>query len=192
MPCNDSGFMDPATFRHWGVLCARPNPHAAREPAGRAGTGRGASSPGGGAARWTGPPREGEGPEGRAATNETRRGRRSWDWSNAKDIWINQQPMDSEDALIRQVEATQRANPGLRQLVYRNSVHAMPWYKTVLAKLQDERYSGFFLRFGATAPLPNGSYYSPPCDSTYSPVRPYPVHKPAARGRACPADESLA
>ena len=100
--------------------------------------------------------------------------------------------MDSEDALIRQVEATQRANPEIRQLVYRNSVHAMPWYKTVLAKLQDERYSGFFLRFGATAPLPNGSYYSPPCDSTYSPVRPYPVHKPAARGRACPADESLA
>ena len=86
--------------------------------------------------------------------------------------------MDSEDALIRQVEATQRANPGLRQLVYRNSVHAMPWYKTVLAKLQDERYSGFFLRFGATAPLPNGSYYSPPCDSTYSPVRSCPFLVP--------------
>ena len=34
MPCNDSGFMDPATFRHWGVLCARPNPHAARERGG--------------------------------------------------------------------------------------------------------------------------------------------------------------
>ena len=82
--------------------------------------------------------------------------------------------MDSEDALIRQVEATQRANPGLRQLVYRNSVHAMPWYKTVLEKLQDERYSGFFLRFGATAPLPNGSYYSPPCDTTYDPVRSHP------------------
>ena len=82
--------------------------------------------------------------------------------------------MDSEDALIRQVEATQRANPGIRQLVYRNSVHAMPWYKTVLEKLRDERYSGFFLRFGATAPLPNGSHYSPPCDSTYNPVRPHP------------------
>ena len=98
----------------------------------------------------------------------------SWDWSNGKNIWINQNPMDAEHLLVRQLELTKKANPGGRHLVYRNSVHAMPWYSTVLSKLRDSQYAGFFLKFATTPPLRNGShggYWSPPCDATYHPPR---------------------
>jgi hypothetical protein len=95
----------------------------------------------------------------------------SWDWSNGKDLWINQKPMDSEGMLVRQLELTKAANPRGRHLVYRNSVHAMPWYATVLAKLRDPQYEGFFLKFADPPPLRNTSsgYWSPPCDATYTP-----------------------
>ena len=97
----------------------------------------------------------------------------SWDWSNGKADWVNQKPMDAEAMLVHQIELTAAANPRGRHLVYRNSVHAMPWYSTVLEKLRDPRYAGFFLRFAETPPLRNGSsgYWSPPCDATYAPPR---------------------
>lgn len=74
--------------------------------------------------------------------------------------------MDSEAALLRQAAATKKANPAAHVFVYRNSVHAMPWFATVREKLIDPLYAGFFLQFGQSPPRANGSYYSPPCDNT--------------------------
>ena len=90
----------------------------------------------------------------------------SWDWSNAKQVWVNEKPMDAETALVRQALAVKALNPTSRTFVYRNSVHAMPWFPTVRKKLRDPQYSGFFLSFAGRPPLPNGSYFSPPCEPT--------------------------
>ena len=75
----------------------------------------------------------------------------SWDWSNAKAIWVNESPMDSESKLATAAAQVKAANPRAKVFTYRNSVHAMPWFPTVREKLEDPRYSGFFLRFDPAA-----------------------------------------
>ena len=48
--------------------------------------------------------------------------------------------------LVQQAVETKRA--GARHVfVYRNIVKALPWFRTVREKLNDERFSGFFLKF---------------------------------------------
>jgi len=46
---------------------------------------------------------------------------------------------------------------------------ALPWFSTVREKLTDPAYSGFFLKFAPSGPLPNGSYHVPQCDDNYDP-----------------------
>ena len=65
-----------------------------------------------------------------------------------------------------QAERTKRANPDGKVFVYRNSVHAMPWFPTVRAKLEDPQYAGFFLHFD---PKRGHNTSVPQCDNTYSP-----------------------
>ena len=91
-----------------------------------------------------------------------------FDWSNAKQLWANDQPMRCEERLIDQVAMTKAANPAARVFVYRNLVKALPWYTSVREKISDPAYSGWFLKFGA--PTVNGtSYHVPTCDDSYSP-----------------------
>lgn len=77
--------------------------------------------------------------------------------------------MDAENTLIAQVEATKKQHPRLRQFVYRNSVHAMPWFASVRTKMADPAFSGFFLKFAPSPPRANGTYFSPNCDTTRTP-----------------------
>lgn len=89
----------------------------------------------------------------------------SYDWSNDKANWVLARPMDCEEAMLRQAIATKRHSPETRVFVYRNLVKALPWFSSVRRKLDDDRYSGFFLRF-----KPKGPYHVPPCTTqTISP-----------------------
>ncbi len=92
----------------------------------------------------------------------------SVDWSNSKNVWVAQHPMDSEGALVAQAVALHAARPEQRVWVYRNLVIAYPWFPSVRAKMVDPAYAGWFLRFGAP-PFGNGSYHVPRCDDSFSP-----------------------
>jgi hypothetical protein len=39
-------------------------------------------------------------------------------------------------------------------------------YSTIREKLNDPAYAGYFLRYAPEGPLPNNTYYSPPCDNS--------------------------
>merc|ERR1719390_501612 len=52
-----------------------------------------------------------------------------YDWSNAKALWANAHPMNSEELLTKQAEAVLAADPGIageqpRVWVYRNTIKA--------------------------------------------------------------------
>ena len=89
------------------------------------------------------------------------------DWSNAKSMWVQGKPMDSEMLLLRQAEDIAAALPSTKTLVYRNIVIAYPWMVSVREKLIDPAFADWFIKF---APLPkNGSYHVPQCDDNYNP-----------------------
>lgn len=50
------------------------------------------------------------------------------DWSNEKDIWVNDSPMTCMERLVSQAEAIKAINPDTKIWVYRESVAAQPWY----------------------------------------------------------------
>jgi len=87
-----------------------------------------------------------------------------YDWSNAKALWANAQPMDCEERLVEQVRLTKEANPATKVWVYRNLVKALPWYTSVWTKLADPAYAGWFLNFSGA-----NNYHVPDCDNTYDP-----------------------
>jgi hypothetical protein len=87
------------------------------------------------------------------------------DWSTGKNVWANQHPMDAETLMIDQVERIQRARPGTITMVYRNTVKALSWFRSVREKLVDPAYAGFFLSYATSATNPS----SPACDTAYSP-----------------------
>ena len=71
MPCNKTGFTDPASTAGWGVV--------------------------------------------------------DFDWSNAKNLWVTQKPMNDEELLLKQVQMTTAATKDATVWVYRCSVYAYPW-----------------------------------------------------------------
>eukprot|EP00471_Norrisiella_sphaerica_P000396 CAMPEP_0184488090 /NCGR_PEP_ID=MMETSP0113_2-20130426/10521_1 /TAXON_ID=91329 /ORGANISM="Norrisiella sphaerica, Strain BC52" /LENGTH=420 /DNA_ID=CAMNT_0026870567 /DNA_START=299 /DNA_END=1561 /DNA_ORIENTATION=- len=85
----------------------------------------------------------------------------SYDWSNAKDQWAAMKPMDCEERLQRQAHMTKKRNPSSKVFVYRNLVKALPWFSSVREKLDDARYSSWFLHFD-TSKKPS-AYHVPPC-----------------------------
>jgi len=87
-----------------------------------------------------------------------------FDWSNAKQMWANQQPMDCEERLMTQAAMVKAVNPQAKVWVYRNLVKALPWFSSVRTKITDPAYSGWFLKF-----KPNGPYHVPNCDKNYNP-----------------------
>ena len=56
------------------------------------------------------------------------RGMLPQDWSNEKDIWVNDSPMTCMERLVSQAEAIKAINPDTKIWVYRESVAAQPWY----------------------------------------------------------------
>eukprot|EP01103_Thecamoeba_quadrilineata_P004919 TRINITY_DN14791_c0_g1_i1.p1 TRINITY_DN14791_c0_g1~~TRINITY_DN14791_c0_g1_i1.p1 ORF type:complete len:454 (+),score=61.54 TRINITY_DN14791_c0_g1_i1:37-1398(+) len=92
----------------------------------------------------------------------------SYDWSNAKAQWVNVRPMDCEQRLLYQAEATKLHSPKTHVFVYRNLVKALPWFSSVRNILDDPQYSGFFLKFAnySTVNARNKTYYHVPACTT--------------------------
>eukprot|EP01046_Picozoa_sp_COSAG06_P019467 COSAG06_NODE_1390_length_9607_cov_16.483172_5_plen_468_part_00 len=105
----------------------------------------------------------------------------AYDWSNAKALWANEQPMNCDELLTRQAEMVQAVDPGVpgeqpRVWVYRNTAKALNFYASVREKLDDPAYAGWFVRYDPSryrGAASNASFVSPPCDwyynSTYVP-----------------------
>ena len=103
-----------------------------------------------------------------------------YDWSNAKRLWANAHPMDSEELITKQAEMVLAADPGVsgqqpRVWAYRNTIKALNWYSKVREKLDDPRYASWFIKFNgfANKPYPggegleqntSGAFHVPPCD----------------------------
>lgn len=93
-----------------------------------------------------------------------------YDWSNAKALWANDHPMDSEKLILKQAEAVLAAEPGIpgqapRVWAYRNTIKALNWYGSVRQKLDDPRYASWFIKFkDYKGPESNNSYHVPACD----------------------------
>eukprot|EP00040_Diaphanoeca_grandis_P013021 m.65878 g.65878 ORF g.65878 m.65878 type:complete len:539 (+) comp23614_c0_seq1:190-1806(+) len=83
-----------------------------------------------------------------------------FDWSNARDMWANQAPMDDGKRLITQAAKVKAVNENTHVWIYRNLVKALSWYSDVGEKLSDPAYSGWFLHFKNGI---HGNYTSPPC-----------------------------
>lgn len=70
-----------------------------------------------------------------------------YDWSNAKKIWVDQSPMDTDGMLVEQAKRNKAKNPTAKVFVYRNIVKALPWYTQVRKLLQDPQYWGWFIPY---------------------------------------------
>jgi len=101
-----------------------------------------------------------------------------YDWSNAKLLWANHHPMNSEELITEQAELVLAADPGVegyspRVWTYRNSIKALNWYSSVRTKLDDPKYSSWFAKFkgfddsvypGGMGKESNGTLHVPTCD----------------------------
>ena len=111
----------------------------------------------------------------------------AYDWSNAKELWSNAQPMDADRMLTKQAELVLAADPGIegeqpRVWVYRehtttayslsirvevwvtrrmlagNKIKALNWFGNVREKLDDPQFAGWFIKFkDCKMPLGSGS-----------------------------------
>ncbi len=94
----------------------------------------------------------------------------SYDWSNAKALWANAQPMSAEELITKQAEMVLARDPGIegeqpRVWVYRNKIKGLNWFKSVREKLDDPQYAGWFVKFkDYKGPQSNNSYHPPACD----------------------------
>lgn len=93
----------------------------------------------------------------------------SYDWSNNKYNWARANPMNDEELMMQQIADTKALNPNNKVFNYINLVKALPWFSNIRSKLEDPQYSGFFLKFKPGGSFPNGSYYVPNCDTSFSP-----------------------
>eukprot|EP00039_Didymoeca_costata_P025595 m.13903 g.13903 ORF g.13903 m.13903 type:complete len:431 (-) comp4952_c0_seq1:200-1492(-) len=112
------------------------------------------------------------------------------DWSNMKEVWANDKPMDAEQMLTTQAIllknyscpsscpapqgcSTRGQCRSKKVWVYRNPVKALPWFGSVRKILEDPAYEDFFIKFAGT-PDKNGSIpgvHVPTCDSNFNPPR---------------------
>jgi hypothetical protein len=92
--------------------------------------------------------------------------------------------MSSEELITKQAEMVFAADPGVegynpRVWAYRNTIKALNWYSSVREKLDDPKYSSWFIKFkgfqtGTTYPggtqkdstgkATNGTFHVPTCD----------------------------
>ena len=101
-----------------------------------------------------------------------------YDWSNAKAIWANAHPMDSEELITKQAEMVYAQDPGVpgygpRVWAYRNTIKALNWYSSVREKIDDPKYASWFIKFkgfsdspypGGAGKAQNGTFHVPTCD----------------------------
>ena len=69
-----------------------------------------------------------------------------FDWSNAKELWAKNSPMNDEEMLFEQIQMTTSESPGTTVWVYRCSVYAYPWYTSVRTILDDPAYESWFIK----------------------------------------------
>lgn len=70
-----------------------------------------------------------------------------WDWSNGRSWYSKQTPMNCEETLLAQAEATLALNAASKQFVYRNAIKALPWFTAVREKLENPAYWPWFLPY---------------------------------------------
>lgn len=93
----------------------------------------------------------------------------SYDWSNAKAEWAQNKPMNCEEMLTKQAEMVLALDAGIdgeqpRVWIYRNTIKALNWFSSVREKLDDPRYSGWFVKFANySSSKSNDSYHVPAC-----------------------------
>lgn len=99
-------------------------------------------------------------------------------WSNAKQQWVNTDPMDCEELMLTQAELIKRDAPASHLWVYRNPVLAMPWMTSTRKIMNDPAYDRWFLHFKLGADNKSaihhdndGTYMNRVCDTTYSPPK---------------------
>jgi len=82
-----------------------------------------------------------------------------YDWSNAKQLWANTQPMDCQERLLEQADMVHKADPTTKIFVYRNAIKALNWFTSIREKLDDPQYAGWFIKFkDYKGPSSNHSY----------------------------------
>eukprot|EP00051_Salpingoeca_urceolata_P001440 m.41044 g.41044 ORF g.41044 m.41044 type:complete len:513 (+) comp11424_c0_seq1:48-1586(+) len=85
-----------------------------------------------------------------------------YDWSNAKQVWVQESPMKCQTTMLEQAKQVKARNPKARVMVYRNIVKALPWFEEVREKLQDPQYWGWFLHWKPSlrnGTTPGGNLY---------------------------------
>ena len=94
-----------------------------------------------------------------------------FDWSNGKDRWCKNSPMDCEEMLVEQVTKTTAASPGTTVWIYRNGIKALPWYTLVRDKVTDPDYAPWFLHFSDAVMANHSVAHVPVCDTNFSPPK---------------------
>ena len=110
------------------------------------------------------------------------------DWSNAKEMWINEHINDTmgcEESMKEQARLVKQGDPTKKTMVYRNTAIAYPWMSTVSKILNDPTgaYDAWFIRFkngsDGLGPLHHdgdGTYTQPVCDHAWTPPRCSPLY----------------
>eukprot|EP01052_Picozoa_sp_SAG31_P017176 SAG31_NODE_1163_length_9588_cov_8.265676_7_plen_569_part_00 len=72
----------------------------------------------------------------------------SFDWNNAKAIWLkaNRSESTCEATLVEQARRVKAASSRTKVLVYRNCMYALQWLESERAVMYDPAFAGFFLR----------------------------------------------
>eukprot|EP01052_Picozoa_sp_SAG31_P009897 SAG31_NODE_530_length_14420_cov_4.259968_13_plen_252_part_00 len=119
----------------------------------------------------------------------------SFDWSDAKQLWCNEQPMRASRRLYAQAQMLAAAagsnrshssTSATRIGMYRNSIKALNWFEEVRDKLDDPEYFGWFLLYNGTflARQSNRSYPAEPTSTQQKAgiIRHDPACDPASYG----------
>ena len=70
----------------------------------------------------------------------------SFDWSNAKDLWLAQTPHTCEELLVEQCHKVKQINPETKCFVYRNTELALEWLSSQRA-VMDELHRDWFVQY---------------------------------------------
>ena len=81
-------------------------------------------------------------------TSASKYGIVSFDWNNAKKLWLkpNRSESTCETLLVEQARQVKAIDSSTKVLVYRNAMYALQWLESDRAVMYDEAYAGFFLR----------------------------------------------
>jgi len=88
----------------------------------------------------------------------------SYDWANAHQLWMRHSPVDDEAYLVAQADMVIAADPtgSTRVGVYRNAIKAFNWFGSLVQeKLDDPRYSGWFIQFKDCKGAASNHSYTP-------------------------------